>query len=298
MTEIIANGKESLLANDSDSESSDSKQISGQYDLNLSSKPYSRLDAQIRGIQCDLNTYCKEVEELDEFNEWKLGFVLDERVEEIEDLIEENGVIEEIYYEIVPNKVDRATFWERHFFRVYKVKKAEEARAKLVKRAISGEEEEDLTWDDDDYEDRCLKQEDGEKNNTEKSEVHTEEEGLEKENVDEGCVSEPKSDTGVDHIGSLDEPESCVGKLLVKSDEKIASEGKIDSDISVISSQLSHEEEDLGWDEIEDIGSSDEHKVAADGSPNRADLRKRLSAPDEEEDLTWDIEDDDEPVKT
>ncbi|KAJ0014864.1 hypothetical protein Pint_19823 [Pistacia integerrima] len=53
----------------------------------------------------------------------------------------------------------------------------------------------------------------------------------------------------------------------------------------------------LGWDEIEDLSSIDEKKVTHDGSPNRADLRKRLHVAKEEEDLSWDIEDEDEPVK-
>ncbi|PQM34953.1 BSD domain-containing protein 1 [Prunus yedoensis var. nudiflora] len=61
------------------------------------------------------------------------------------------------------------------------------------------------------------------------------------------------------------------------------------------------EEEDLGWDEIEDLSSIDEKKVThvGSGSSNKADLRKRLStAEEEEEDLSWDIEDeDDEPAK-
>ncbi|KAA8527533.1 hypothetical protein F0562_034752 [Nyssa sinensis] len=248
VSEIISHGKESILAVDSDSELSEAKQISyNQQSLN--SKPYSRSDAQIRAIECDVNTYCEDPEDLEEYNEWKSGFLLEEKAEEIESLIEENEVIEEIYNKIVPSKVDRETFWRRYFYRVYKVKKTEEARAKLVKRAISGEVEEDLSWDvdDDDYEDS-----DGSKL--------------------KGDWKNGKTDNG----------ESCK-----------------DSDFSVVSSQpSSHEEEDLGWDEIEDIGSNDEIKVTASGSPNRVDLHKRLSAAEEEEDLSWDIEDDDEPVKS
>jgi len=104
----------------------------------------------------------------------------------------------------------------------------------------------------------------------------------------------------------MDEPESSAENLEVKSDEKMTLEGKNDnggsckdSDFSVVSSQHSPEEEDLGWDDIEDIGSGDENnKVDVRGSPNRADLRRRLSAPEEDEDLTWDIEDDDEPIRS
>lgn len=53
-------------------------------------------------------------------------------------------------------------------------------------------------------------------------------------------------------------------------------------------------EEDLGWDELEDIGSSDEKKGEAVGSTSRVDLQKRLGAAEEEEDLSWDIEEDDD----
>ncbi|GFZ08939.1 BSD domain-containing protein [Actinidia rufa] len=206
-----------------------------------------RIDAQIRAIQCDLNTYCKEPEDLKEYNEWKLGFKLGEKGGQIGDLIEENGSIEEIYNEVVPGVVDEETFWSRYFYRVYKVKKAEEARAKIVKRVISGEEEEVLSWDvdDDDYE------------------------------VGGGSKSKGDSKERVEEEGSL---EMGIDSFKVESEEK-----------SLTST--------LGWDEIEDIGSTDEIKTSSSGSPNRSDLRKRLSAMEEEEDLGWNIEDDDEPVK-
>ncbi|OMO77782.1 hypothetical protein CCACVL1_14820 [Corchorus capsularis] len=113
---------------------------------------------------------------------------------------------------------------------------------------------------------------------------------------------------------NLDKDEDSVSKSV----QKAASEGKSDngessngngkdSDFSVVSSHQSMpDEEDLGWDEIEDLSSIDDNKNVDDkkgthgGSPsssNRADLRKRLSTAEEDEDLSWDIEDDDEPVK-
>jgi hypothetical protein len=88
-------------------------------------------------------------------------------------------------------------------------------------------------------------------------------------------------------------------KLDVKNE---GSEGKTDSDISVVSSQPSMpEEEDISWDEIEDVESNDESKGdVAGGSESRIDLRKRLSSAtaDQDEDLSWDIEDDDETIKS
>ncbi|CAL1362091.1 unnamed protein product [Linum trigynum] len=99
----------------------------------------------------------------------------------------------------------------------------------------------------------------------------------------------------------------------VKSAENSGSEGNggnggscKDSDYSVVSShQTTAEEEDLGWDEIEDLSGIDdskkeERRVSQGGSSaTKEELRKRLSVAEEEEeeDLSWDIEDDDEPVK-
>ncbi|KAJ7972843.1 BSD domain-containing protein 1 [Quillaja saponaria] len=92
-----------------------------------------------------------------------------------------------------------------------------------------------------------------------------------------------------------------------KSDEKVAlgrtadlgESSNKDNNTSLISRQPSvSEDEDLGWDEIEDLSSIEDKKPTQSGTPNKADLRKRLSAAEEDEDLSWDIEDDDEPVKT
>lgn len=275
---------------------------SSDKDLNFTgnAKPYSRIEAIVRGIQCNIGTYRDEVEESG-YSEWEIGFRLDEKIEEIARLFEENGVIREIYDEVVPEKVDEGTFWCRYFYRVDKVVKAEEARVMLVKRAISGEEEE-LSWDvDDDENDEMndeYKSKDGlKKDNEDKgkgadnSEVENEEKVGERDNEDAGA-SGTKSTDMVD--------EENLGEGLT-SYEKESSEGKLGSDISIISSQRSsHTEDDLGWDEIEDIGSGDESKITERGSPtpsNETDLRKRLSAAEEDEDLKWDIEDDDEPTK-
>lgn len=300
-TEIIVRNKDILVASDH-GDGYDSG--IGESSENVGVKAYSRVDALVRGVECDLNTYCGEIEDVEEFEEWRKGFVLEERAGEIEEMVEGNGVIREIFEEVVPGKVEEEVFWERLFFRVWKVRKAEEARSRFVRRVISGEvEEEELSWDVDEEEfeeceERTLQRGDEVEGKGGKLEVFAEDSGgkLEVEGNDE--VRE--SDGGVEEGGSEKVGEGG-DKEVVRTDEKVTSEGKTDSDISVISSQLSPEE-DLGWDEIEDIGSGDEHKVSADGSPNKADLRKRLSAAaaaaDEEEDLTWDIEDDDEPVKS
>ncbi|KAF4374700.1 hypothetical protein F8388_020221 [Cannabis sativa] len=71
--------------------------------------------------QGDASTYCDELEDLDDYSKWKLGFVLEEKSEEIE----ENRAVDNIYKRVVPD----------------------------MKRAFSREEEEELSWDVDDDDD-------------------------------------------------------------------------------------------------------------------------------------------------
>lgn len=301
--EIITHGRDALLAaeeHDIDSPSdTNSQQLSSQ---SLSSQRYSRFDVQLRAIQCDENTYREEPEDLDGFSKWKLGFVLEDKSAEIENLSEANGVMGEIYSKVVPNVVDHDTFWSRYFYRIHKLKLVEDARVNLVNRAIAGDEEEDLSWDIDDDEDdeeksngselkRELNQENSSASVMEQKIVENSQ--LE-ESLKKGVVHEQAPDERLNSDGRSDSDKS-----ETKS-EKMISEGRTDS-VSIVSSPPSlPEEEDLGWDEIEDIGSIDESKVGVSGSPaNKADLRKRLSAAEEDEDLTWDIEDDDdEPAKS
>ncbi|KAH7577488.1 hypothetical protein JRO89_XS01G0257700 [Xanthoceras sorbifolium] len=328
--QIISQGKEAILAIDHESDSSDSNLYSSN-NLNNSGqqKKYSRFDAQVRAIQGDVNTYCEEVDDLDDYKKWKSGLVLDDMSEEIESLFEENGAMESIYQRVVPNSVDHETFWCRYFYRVFKLKQAEDLRANLVKRAISREEDEDLSWDvDDEDEDRDETESDvAKKVNLMETEAVSskvseqivkekslradeKEEKISRSNVDEvgkGNVAESSDEHVVNENVDKEKIDGLNQESVgLKSDEKVSLAAKTDpsesskgSDFSVVSSQPSMaEEEDLGWDEIEDLSSIDDKKVTHGGSPSKADLRKRLSAAEEEEDLSWDIEDEDEPVKS
>ncbi|KAF6145219.1 hypothetical protein GIB67_041414 [Kingdonia uniflora] len=331
-TEIITQSKDAILSDSIfESDSSDNNNnISNQQFRNA--KRYSRFDTQVNFIQSDLATYSEEPDDLDEFNNWKLGFSLEGREEELETLLFENEGMEEAYVKLAPSVVDHETFWGRYFYKVYKLKQVEDARANLVKRAISGEEE-DLSWDVDDDENNGASYVDEsrgdglsgivepEKNNEalevvmEKKAVEetkgTSSEVIDREVEGNNPVVEPDSDNESNEKVGLEEK---VEQSKLKNDEPVAKsdektmmveekaepvESCKDSDVSIVSTQPSAEEEDLGWDEIEDLGSGDERKVStgSGGSPNRADLRKRLSAAEEDEDLSWDIEDDDEHVK-
>ncbi|KAJ6911691.1 BSD domain-containing protein 1-like [Populus alba x Populus x berolinensis] len=346
--QIISQGRDSILASDHDH---DRDLLLSNTDTNRSSlgKQYSRFDAQVRALQCDFDTYCSEPEDKEDYEKWKSrGFVIDEKKEEIERFISENGVIREIYGEVVPNRVDDESFWSRFFYRMFKLNQAEEARALLVKRAISGDEEEDLSWDfDDDKEEgdgllskggestvnvvdaekgsvdgmiveNVAEKErvgvDGSEDKLEKKVIVgvdiSEDELKEKAVVVEGegsIVQSCKDNVKLEEKAVVGKGEGDNGKSCKDSDkleEKVV-EGKgddvespKDSDVSVVSSK-SLAEEDLEWDEIEDIGSNDESKGEAVGSrksagTSRVDLHKQLSAAEEEEDFSWDIEDEDD----
>ncbi|KAJ8622598.1 hypothetical protein MRB53_031127 [Persea americana] len=323
--EIISHGKDALLSSDLD-DGGDSETLNSASSTaaSQSSKRYSRFEVQVAGIQSDPVTYCDEPEDVEDYGKWKLGFVLEEKEEEIEDLCSENGTVEAIYRKLVPSVVDHETFWSRYFYRIYKLKLVEAARANLVKRAISREDDEDLSWDVEDDEEeeeeeetlkvsknRILREEipTVSEIDAEKKPIEVGEENSNKRSDDKGFSTDPAFDHGsVEGLESVEKQEIAESNSensdnsAAKPDDKLSLDGKMDagesgkdSDISVVSSQQSgHDEEDLGWDEIEDLSSIDDKKVAA--SSNKDDLRRRLSAADDEEDLSWDI-DDEESVK-
>ncbi|GMH28453.1 hypothetical protein Nepgr_030296 [Nepenthes gracilis] len=315
-TKIIASSKELRFLHDNDgddenytNENDDNQSMAQLSERSLNSGKYSRSDVRIREIQCDLKTYDEEPEDSDDYREWKLGFVLNEKDGEIEKLIGENRVIEKIYMQLVPSVVDRDEFWGRYFYRVYKHKQAEEARARIVRRAISGEDEEVLSWDVED-------DDDAEGSN------HLESEGLRRSVADESNLArraskierddnnggEPSSSDRTSSQKmelkrpSSDESRNEEVKESASSEVPAVDNGESckDSDVSIVSTQpsLLPSEEELGWDEIEDIESDEDNKALETKNANISDLRKRLTAAEEEEDLSWDIEDDDEPVKS
>ncbi|CAI5987410.1 unnamed protein product [Closterium sp. NIES-65] len=71
------------------------------------------------------------------------------READVEAVLKDNAFMQELQSRIVPLIVERETFWTRYFYRLYRLQQAEDARADLVKRATTSEEE-DLSWDVDD----------------------------------------------------------------------------------------------------------------------------------------------------
>ncbi|MFQ6662586.1 hypothetical protein Gotur_030386 [Gossypium turneri] len=234
--QIISHGKDTFLSPSDDYDSDPENSRNRKLNINSNSvneKRYSRFEMQIRALQLSRITYCAEPEDLEDYGNWKLGINLEDKRGEIEDLLNEISAVQDVFREVESNEFEYKRYWSNYFYKLSKLIKAEEARAKLVRRAISGEEDEDLSWD-----------------------------------IDE--------DDGGGDGGNVD-----------------------NSDVSIILTQHSMAEEE-GWDEIEEIWSSDDNKGDnVVGSTSRVDLCKRLTVAEEGEALSWDIDDEeeDQPVK-
>ncbi|KAM7527139.1 hypothetical protein LguiB_030549 [Lonicera macranthoides] len=347
--EMMSHSRETLLASsDVELDTPDSHSSRQSFD----SLRYSRFDSHLRAIQSDLTTYCEEPDDLDDYNKWKLGFGLEGKSDELKNLIEENEAMKGVYKKIVPSEVDHVTFWSRYFYRFHKLKQQEDVRANLVKRAISIDDDEELTWDVDDDDEETnvasggneLKiEENKELGNTDSPQIINKENKelgntdspqiIDKENKELGSTDSPKKpQTGIlkDVVEDGEKPnvvsvekaiaiepsrgniandkvqasEGRNDELVSKPDEDVPMDKKDghgesgkDGDGSVVSTKPSVSEEELGWDEIGDLGSI-ENKISHGETQNRAEVQKRLSTTEEDdEDLSWDIEDDDEPVK-
>ncbi|XP_076952164.1 uncharacterized protein LOC143625810 [Bidens hawaiensis] len=291
--DIIAQSKEAFIKpNDADDSDASEKLINN--DINnrsgLDLKLYSRFDVKLNEIRSDRLTYCEDPEDLGDYDKWKLGFVIDDKRSEIERLVGENGELVGMYGKLVPNEVDEGMFWFRYFYKVRKLKLQEDMRAKPVKRSLSvDDEEEDLSWDvdeDDDVDDVNIEH---------------------KQQGDQLMSSASKGEDLDDEVKAqsskvVDEDDKNRDESVVKSNEKV--DMKVDSaevkdkdrNVVVESNQPSfREDDDIGWDEIEDLGDDDDRKVShGDADASKAALRTRLATAADEEDLNWDIEDDDE----
>ncbi|KAJ0843000.1 putative BSD domain-containing protein [Helianthus annuus] len=251
---------------------------------------------------------------------------------EIEKLIGGGGSVEEIYKKVVPNPVDDVSFWCRYFYRVNKLKQQEEMRAHFVRRALSVDHEEELSWDVDDEEDETrLPETERKHNSSDNSKTVTSnvvDDDHVNKNSDVAVVNMndvPKVDqnreysknggedrlddkNGVEAVklsggGAFDHQKV---ESVVKTDESLSDNQKAESvaktDETLVCKEKSGKDlqadEDLEWDEIGDIGEDDEKHVVQGETAKKGEFLKRVNIAEDDEDLSWDIEDDDEPVKT
>jgi hypothetical protein len=228
--------------------------------------------------------------------------------EQIEAVLRESPGLESFVERLVPSVVDYETFWSRYFFAVDKLKQAEDVRTKLVSRAMSKEEDEELSWDvdDDDVEDaNTSDHKEGTNSMVDKKEeqtaetVNCETEGSQKQEA--AVENDSAEDKEVALAAAKDgNGESSVEASTPKASDGMGREEKTEAgdsskggDFSVVP-QPAVQEEDLSWEEIEDVGDHDEKNGASQRSSSVSkveDLRKRLnSVEDDDEDLSWDVD--------
>ncbi|CAL4950520.1 unnamed protein product [Urochloa decumbens] len=311
---LLSHANEALRSAEADGEdgdgaprTSDASASGASWRASLPSKKYTRFEAQVLALRADPATFTEEPEDSEGFAKWNSSFSVDEMREQIEGVLRESPGLESFVERLVPSVVDYETFWSRYFFLVDKLKQAEDVRTKLVNRAMSKEEDEELSWDvdDDDEDTNTSDQKEGTNSMVDKKEEQTAEpvnheaEGSGKQ---EGAVKNGSTeDKEVASAAAKDgKGESSVETLTPKSSDGVGREEKAEvgdsskeSEFSVVS-QPSAQEEDISWEEIEDVGDEDEKKGASprSSSANKVeDLRKRLNSVEDDEDLSWDIDD-------
>ncbi|CAM0880890.1 unnamed protein product [Alopecurus aequalis] len=309
---LLSHANEALRSVDADGEdgtSDSSSQLSdpasgASWRSSLPSKKYTRFEAQVLALRADPTTFTEEPEDLEGFTRWQEAFSLEERKEEIEAVLQESPGLESFVERLVPSVVAYDTFWSRYFFAVGKLRQAEDVRTKLVSRAMSKEDEEELSWEvDDDEDDNKDDRKEGTSTIPDKKEEqidesvsHEEQDESKPEAVNEKYTAEDKQTISVatkddngEFSGEASTPKSSNGAGQEEKTE--TGDSSKESDLSLVSGP-SAQEEDLSWDEIEDVGDQDEKKGESPrSSPSKVeDIRKRLNSVEDDEDLSWDVD--------
>jgi hypothetical protein len=162
---------------------------------------------------------------------------------------------------------------------------------------MSKEDEEELSWEvDDDEDDNKADHKEGTSTIPDKKDgqigesvSHEAQDEGKQEAVNEKISVAAKDDNG-ESSGEASTPKSSNGTGLEEKTE--AGDSSKESDLSLVS-RPSAQEEDLSWDEIEDVGDQDEKKGGsprASPSGKAEDIRKRLNSLEDDEDLSWDVD--------
>ena len=72
---------------------------------------------QVAAMQRNSSTYCDAPEDTEDFREWKETFSVEEKEEDIQNLVKENAFMAELHKRIVPVVVENDVFWTRYFYR-------------------------------------------------------------------------------------------------------------------------------------------------------------------------------------
>jgi len=131
-----------ILADSTDSEDEDLKK----------GKILKGPEARLNQLRISPATYCNEPEDMSDFLRWLIDFDLesDKTKAEMSDLLVETPQVRSLYSKLVPEAVTHSDFWQRYYYRLYLFNEAEMRRSRLVERANTEDEDEELdSWGSD-----------------------------------------------------------------------------------------------------------------------------------------------------
>uniref|UniRef100_A0A8C2B8Q3 BSD domain containing 1 n=1 Tax=Cyprinus carpio TaxID=7962 RepID=A0A8C2B8Q3_CYPCA len=97
---------------------------------------YDSSKARLYSLQADPATYCNEPDgPPQQFDAWLSSFTLEERKAEISEMLVNSPAIRALYTKMVPAAVAHSEFWQRYFYKVFKLEQEEARRVALKQRA-------------------------------------------------------------------------------------------------------------------------------------------------------------------
>eukprot|EP00736_Rhodelphis_marinus_P002279 Rmarinus@m.27431 len=111
------------------------------------------LQDRISALRANPNTFLEPPEDSKAFDTFMESFHIDSKDNDILAIMREDPPMAKLYDRIVPSGVSRQLFWGRYFFAVGQLYSAQEHQEALMKKMITGEEEEDelaMGWGMDD----------------------------------------------------------------------------------------------------------------------------------------------------
>lgn len=289
--EILAQGKDAVLRADDPEDSAASASSLPRYEnTSISGGKYSRFEAQVSAMQHDSSTYCDEPDDAEDYKAWQSTFNLEEKKQDIDSTLDDNTFFQELFGRFVPGVVTYETFWMRYFYRLHKLHQTEEARVDLVKRATAAEEE-DLGWDTEEEPDDGEPVRDG--GRFEDKEIQSSQRVIPNSEIEQ-------LNQGGSEIMCREDPRDRKGGNFVEKSLDTGDHGaKVEATLD--------EGDDLGWEVAEDFEEStgnDEKKMSSSSETSwevpevpRDSIKRRVVAHDEEEDLSWDVDDGDDDAK-
>lgn len=94
----------------------------------------------------------KPPEDKGKFEEWKGTFNLQDKTEEIAQLLASEEPLRRLHTHLVPAKIPYKEFWENYYYQRYIQEQSNTKRLEILDRVTGKDEEEELGWGDDDEE--------------------------------------------------------------------------------------------------------------------------------------------------